>query len=228
MTKNKLQSVEYFQILRTVVKEMKQAEAMVYPCFVTYKNQRYIMIIIRFDKDEKHGQYEIAHLMFIKDGTMTPQLLVTVDNYRLHGSTKDIREFFGIKFDKNNLGTLFETLYQSLSHQLPQGYNVNAFQIPLIKKTSLTILNQRSPNNEKDKWYGHHIMRLPVDGHGNQRYRSDYNSQKTKLLYPTIYDTLFKKDKTISLCYYDNQNMKRSENEILNNFAVNKGVVRHP
>lgn len=43
MTKNKLQSVEYFQILRTVVKEMKQAEAMVYPCFVTYKNQRYIM-----------------------------------------------------------------------------------------------------------------------------------------------------------------------------------------
>lgn len=215
----------YFHGLRAVVKEMKDAEAVVYPCFVTYKSQRYIMTIIRFDKNEQHGKYEIAHLMFVKDGTMNPQLLVTVDNYRLHGPTKEIREFFDIKFDKNNLGTLFATLYQSLSRQLPTDYNGNALQNPILKNTSLTVLNQRSPSNEKDKWYGNHIMRLPVDKQGKHQHRSDYNSQKTKLLYPKIYDKLFKKDKTISLCYYDKKALQKKEEDILRTFAVNKGVT---
>ena len=80
---------------------------------------------------------------------MNPQLLVTVDNYRLHGPTKEIREFFDIEFDKNNLGTLFDTLYQSLSCQLPTNYNDNALQNQIIKKTSLIVLNQRSPSSEK-------------------------------------------------------------------------------
>lgn len=76
-------------------------------------------------------------------------------------------------------------------------------------------------NENQYKIYCHNIRRNPSKNNGLPGKRSQYNDNKTRLLRPNLYEML-KNDESISFCYYEDQNMHRSDNEIIKNWTNNK------
>lgn len=213
--------LKYFTKLRQVVMEMEKEEVVIYPCYVSYKSTKYIVLIERILDDTNNS--DIAKLIFMDADNLSDKLAVMVNDYSFSSATtKEIRIFFNIPYEDGKLGTLFQNLYMSLSSQFPNHYFPNYKNQKSLRQIVLDEIGSNSPANA-DKKYCHHIKRLGVTANGNHMRRSAYNSQKTQLLRPSLFN-YFCKDKSLSFCFYDDPNMERNDTQIINYFSSNKGI----
>ena len=195
--------LKYFTKLRQVVMEMEKEEVVIYPCYVSYKSTKYIVLIERILDDTNNS--DIAKLIFMDADNLSDKLAVMVNDYSFSSATtKEIRIFFNIPYEDGKLGTLFQNLYMSLSSQFPNHYFPNYKNQKSLRQIVLDEIGSNSPANA-DKKYCHH------------------NSQKTQLLRPSLFN-YFCKDKSLSFCFYDDPNMERNDTQIINYFSSNKGI----
>ena len=109
--------LKYFTKLRQVVMEMEKEEVVIYPCYVSYKSTKYIVLIERILDDTNNS--DIAKLIFMDADNLSDKLAVMVNDYSFSSATtKEIRIFFNIPYEDGKLGTLFQNLYMSLSLSL--------------------------------------------------------------------------------------------------------------
>ena len=124
---------------------------------------------------------------------------------------KTLREYFGIKYSKNLGNILNQFTYrlgQSVPKTMPDMKTLTDFEKGAIVR-SLSISDSEDPN----KIYCIGVRRNPEG-----KFRSEFNSDKTKVLRKTLYDK-FADDHSISFCYSADQTKEKRDEIIYKLFA---------
>ena len=82
-----------------------------------------------------------------------------------------------------------------------------------IEKNAMIYSLSRSDSEDPDKIYCNKVRRNPSGGK-----RSEFNSDKTKLLRKSLYE-YFISDENVSFCYYKEKSMENDDATILRNFS---------
>lgn len=121
------------------------------------------------------------------------------------------RRFFGIKYSENLGNILNQFTYrlgQSVPKTMPDMKTLTDFEKGAIVR-SLSISDSEDPN----KIYCIGVRRNPEG-----KFRSEFNSDKTKVLRKTLYDK-FADDHSISFCYSADQTKEKRDEIIYKLFA---------
>lgn len=175
-----------------------------------YKEIEYIVLVKRFVGTEKRiDSYALVKLHFMKANNLLDELQVEANTQRLIIKPKTLREYFGIEYTEN-LGDILHQFTENLGKVIPTNMPAN-FSEPEKKAMvrSLSLSDSEDPN----KIYCNKVRRNP-DG----EQRSEFNSDKTKLLRPSLFRK-FCNDKSISFCYYADKSMENDDATIMRNFS---------
>lgn len=178
-----------------------------------YKNIDYIVLVKRFVGLEKRiSDYALVKLHFMDAQDLSRDYEIEANSTSLLiNDVKEFRLYFKIEYSQN-LGDIIRQFTEKLSRDIPSCMPENLTNIErqaLIR--SLNISDSENP----DKIYCKGIRRNP-DG----QHRSDFNSDKTRLLRPLLFEK-FINDLSISFCYSINFNDEKTDAEILYNFSKN-------
>lgn len=175
-----------------------------------YKETEYIVLVKRFVKTEKRiNEYALVKLHFMKISDLSDGLQVEANRNGLIIEPRKLREYFGVEY-KENLGDILQQFTERLGKVIPIHIPERVTEIE--KKAmvrSLSISDSEDPN----KIYCNKVRR---NSEGGQR--SEFNSDKTKLLRPSLFEH-FCNDTSISFCYYADQSMENDDSTILCNFS---------
>lgn len=175
-----------------------------------YKSTSYIVLVKRFvDKVKRINQYALVKINFMKCGNLSDELEVEANSSMLLVDAKSLRQCFGIEY-RENLGDILKQFTETFGRAIPMKISDNISdeeRRAMVK--SLSISDSEDPN----KIYCYKIRRNPNGGK-----RSDFNSDKTKLLRPILYRK-FENDPSISFCYSDDPLKKNDDKTILCNFS---------
>lgn len=177
-----------------------------------YKHIEYIVLVKRFVGDEKKANtYAMVKLHFLKSNNLDDDLIVEANTHCLIVDAKTLREYFGIEYN-DNLGDVLNQFTNRLGSFIPDHVRddiTNRERKAMVR--SLSISDSEDPN----KIYCSHVKR-----NTNGEHRSEYNSDKTKLLRPSLFN-FFCDDNTISFCYFAEPSKEKDDSTILENFAKN-------
>jgi hypothetical protein len=176
-----------------------------------YKNIEYIVLVKRFIGSEKRvNKYALVKLHFMKSKDLNDDLEVEANISKLIISAKELREYFGIEYN-NNLGDILQQFTERLGGFIPQNIlHIHSDIENIAMVTSLSKSDSEDPN----KVYCYGVRRNPSNGR-----RSEFNSDKTKILYPKLYDC-FRNDESISFCYSSDKLKEKDEEFIVRNFSM--------
>lgn len=183
-------------------------------CFpFTYKQQRYFTLVQRYVPPEETPQYQLVKLTFV-DGSDTSRTLTAAANTkRLAVGAREIREYFGIEYAPN-LGEILTQFCEELGKSIPA--RLPAALSPEEKAVVLSQLD-RSSSEDPNKVYCYDVRRNGTRPDGTPNRRSPFNSQKTEMLRPTLYEAL-KADENLSFYYSDDLGDERSDTQIFQSF----------
>lgn len=175
-----------------------------------YKQIDYVVLVKRFVGDEKRtNEYALVKLHFMKYEDINDDLQVEANSKCLLIDAKTLRRYFGIEY-KDNLGDILNQFTERLGEFIPQHVPTAVTDVEKEAMVrSLSISDAEDPN----KIYCSYVKR-----NKNGEHRSEFNSDKTKLLRPTLFK-YFCNDDTISFCYFDDPEKERNDATILKNFA---------
>ena len=175
-----------------------------------YKSVSYIVLVKRFiDKVKRINQYALVKINFMKCGNLNDELEVEANSSMLLVDAKSLRQYFGIEY-RENLGDILKQFTETFGRAIPMKISDNISdeeRRAMVK--SLSISDSEEPN----KIYCYKIRRNPNGGK-----RSDFNSDKTKLLRPILYRK-FENDPSVSFCYSDDPLKRNDDSTILYNFS---------
>lgn len=149
--------------------------------------------------------------------------------YRSNGKARSIHAHSnGLELNGYELSVLFgsehgggykyftEYFYSRLNEQVPTHMSLT------LNKEIKTLCENYLSKKDGDDINKRYCYKAAHNGKiaGKQKYRTRYNSDKTKLLYPDIYDALGE-DKTISFYYSSNPSDEKSKFEIIRNLSKN-------
>ena len=178
----------------------------------TYKNVEYIVLVKRFiGREQRTEEYSLVKLHFMKSDDLGHELQVESSSQRLFVDAKTLREFFGIEY-ASNLGSMLHQLTEQLGRSVPPVVPAPN-DISTIEKNAMVHSLSRSDAEDPNKVYCTHVRRNPNNGE-----RSIFNSNKTKLLRPLLYDKL-QNERHISFCYSFDKDKERTDSDILKHFA---------
>lgn len=175
-----------------------------------YKRIEYIVLVKRFVGTEKRvSQYALVKLHFMKKDNLLDDFPVEANINGLIADPRTLREYFGIEYTEN-LGDILQQFTEILGRVIPTNMPNN---ISEIEKNAMVHSLSRSDSEDPNKIYCNKVRRNP-DG----RQRSEFNSDKTKLLRPSLFRN-FCNDKSISFCYYADKSMENDDATIMHNFS---------
>lgn len=175
-----------------------------------YKKIEYIVLVKRFVGSEKRiDKYALVKLHFMKTNNLADDLQVEANSRRLIVETQKLREYFGIEY-KENLGDVLKQFMEHLGRVIPTHMTEH---ISEPEKCAMVRSLSRSDAEDPNKIYCNKVRR---NSDGGQR--SEFNSDKTKLLRPSLFEH-FRNDNSISFCYYADQSMEKDDVTILRNFS---------
>ena len=178
----------------------------------TYKNVEYIVLVKRFvGREQRTEEYSLVKLHFMKSDDLGHELQVEASSQRLFVDAKNLREFFGIEY-ASNLGSMLHQLTEQIGRSVPPVVPAPN-DISTIEKNAMVHSLSRSDAEDPNKVYCTHVRRNPNNGE-----RSIFNSNKTKLLRPLLYDKL-QNERHISFCYSFDKDKERTDSDILKHFA---------
>ena len=175
-----------------------------------YKRVEYIVLVKRFvGREQRIEKYASVKLHFIEADNLVHELQVEANSQRLFVEARILREFFGIEYG-DNLGDILKQFTNQLGNSVPKKVpeqRTDNEQVALV--SSLSKSDAENPN----KIYCYGVKR---NSNGGQR--SEFNSDKTKLLRPNLF-RYFETDTSISFCYSDDINKENNDSEILRKFG---------
>ena len=175
-----------------------------------YKTVNYIVLVKRFLSEEKKGnKYSLVKLEFMKENNLEDSLLVEANSKQIFVDAKIFREYFGIAYVPN-LGDTFKQFYGIFGKSIPsiiKIVNTDFEKAAMVK--SLSISDSEDPT----KIYCTNVRRNPEG-----QKRSVFNSDKTKILRPRLYE-YFKDEESISFCYSNDECKNNDDATILKNFS---------
>lgn len=176
----------------------------------TYKAIKYIVLVKRFVGTERRvDKFALVKLHFMKSGNLEDDLQVEANSRRLIIGAQQLREFFGIEY-RDNLGDILQEFTERLGRVIPMQIPE---QISELEKNAMVQSLSRSDSEDPNKIYCNKVRRNPNGGQ-----RSEFNSDKTKLLRRSLYN-YFSNDESISFCYYADEYMENDDETILRNFS---------
>jgi len=175
-----------------------------------YKTVNYIVLVKRFLSEEKKGnKYSLVKLEFMKENNLEDSLLVEANSRKIFVDAKIFREYFRIAYVPN-LGDIFKQFYGIFGKSIPSTIkivNTDFEKAAMVK--SLSISDSEDPT----KIYCTNVRRNPEG-----QKRSVFNSDKTKILRPRLYE-YFKDEESISFCYSNDECKNNDDATILKNFS---------
>lgn len=178
-----------------------------------YKNIDYIVLVKRFvGSEQRISKYALVKLHFMDAQDLARDYEVEASSASLLiRDVKEFRLYFKIEYSQN-LGDIIRQFTENLSQCIPLHMSENLTDIErqaIVR--SLSISDSEDPN----KIYCKNIRRNPEGQH-----RSDFNSDKTRLLRPFLFKNFFN-DLSVSFCYSIDPNDEKTDAEILYNFSKN-------
>lgn len=199
---------EKFGNLRSLILDMKINNNFIQTFNFSYKKVNYIGLIKRFLSKDNMKPYEFS-LEFMKYLNIDDSIkcIITYRSLKID-KIDEFKSFFQIDSNKDgNFRWLFES---ALARAIPTKVNNN---ISSLHRDAAVRVLSISDSEDPNKIYCNHVKR-------HEGERSPYNSEKTRLLRPRLYEKL-KDDKRISFCYYSTPDKEKDDAEILLNFSKN-------
>lgn len=120
-----------------------------------------------------------------------------------------MREYFGIEY-RENLGNILQQFTENLGRVIPTKMSENSSK---MEKSAMVRSLSKSDSEDPNKIYCNKVRRNRDGGQ-----RSEFNSDKTRLLRPMLFRE-FCNDKSISFCYYADKEMENDDATIIRNFS---------
>lgn len=175
-----------------------------------YKTVNYIVLVKRFLSEEKKGnKYSLVKLEFMKENNLEDSLLVEANSKQIFVDAKIFREYFGIAYVPN-LGDIFNQFYGIFGKSIPSTIKIVNTD---FEKTAMVKSLSISDSEDPTKIYCTNVRRNPEG-----QKRSVFNSDKTKILRPRLYE-YFKDEESISFCYSNDECKNNDDATILKNFS---------
>lgn len=175
-----------------------------------YKTVNYIVLVKRFLSEEKKGnKYSLVKLEFMKENNLEDSLLVEANSKQIFVDAKIFREYFGIAYVPN-LGDIFKQFYGIFGKSIPSTIKIVNTD---FEKTAMVKSLSISDSEDPTKIYCTNVRRNPEG-----QKRSVFNSDKTKILRPRLYQ-YFKDEESISFCYSNDECKNNDDPTILKNFS---------
>lgn len=198
--------------LKLLKSDMKEKGWTICSFVFIYKKIEYIVLVKRFvGRERRTAEYSLVKLHFMRSDDLSHELQVEANSQRLFVDAKTLREFFGIEY-ASNLGSILHQFTEQLGRSVPPVVPASS-DISKIEKNAMVYSLSRSDAEDPNKIYCTHVRRNPNNGE-----RSIFNSDKTKLLRPLLYDKL-QNERHISFCYSVDKDRERTDSEILKHFA---------
>ncbi len=198
------------QNLKQLKDDMKLKDWSICSFIFNYKNVEYVVLVKRFvGKEIRCDKYAMVRLHFLESKDLTNDLEVEANSAGIIVNTKTLREYFGIEYNPN-LGNILKQFTELLGKCIPLKIPVN---ISNIEKTAMISSLSKSDSENPNKIYCGKVRRNPI---GNKR--SEYNSDKTKLLRPSLFK-YFENDTSISFCYYVDLEKENDDSIIIRRFS---------
>ena len=180
-----------------------------------YKETEYIVLVKRFVGAEKRvNDYALVKLHFMKSADLKDDLEVEANSKRLLIDPKNLRLYFGIEYQEN-LGDILHQFTERLGQSIP---TILPDKVTTAEKSAMVQSLSKSDSEDPNKIYCTKVRRNP-----NRGQRSEFNSDKTKLLRPELFEH-FRNNTEISFCYSDDESKKNDDAIILRNFAGNNDI----
>ena len=175
-----------------------------------YKTVNYIVLVKRFLSEEKReNKYSLVKLEFMKENDLVDSLLVEANSKQIFVDAKIFRKYFGIAYVPN-LGDIFKQFYGIFGKSIPSNIKIVNTD---FEKTAMVKSLSISDSEDPTKIYCTNVRRNPEG-----QKRSVFNSDKTKILRPRLYE-YFKDEESISFCYSNDECKNNDDATILKNFS---------
>ena len=175
-----------------------------------YKSVEYIVLIKRFvGKEKRINQYALVKIHFMKRDDLNDGLEIEAHSSTLLIDAKTLRQYFGIEY-QDNLGDILKQFTETFGKAIPMNIPDN---ISDEEKSAMVQSLSVSDSEDPNKIYCYKIRRNPNGGK-----RSDFNSDKTKLLRPILFKK-FENEPSVSFCYSDDPLKENDDSTILYNFS---------
>ena len=175
-----------------------------------YKTINYIVLVKRFLSEEKReNKYSLVKLEFMKENDLEDSLLVEANSRQIFVDAKIFRQYFGIAYVPN-LGDIFKQFYGICVKSIPSTIKIVNTD---FEKTAMVKSLSISDSEDPTKIYCTNVRRNPEG-----QKRSVFNSDKTKILRPRLYE-YFKDEESISFCYSNDECKNNDDPTILKNFS---------
>ena len=180
-----------------------------------YKNVKYLVLAKRFlRKETKKNPYALLKIQFMRADNLSNDLVCEANSRQLFMDVKAVRDYFGIEFTEN-LGYILKEFTKYFGQYIPAHVRR---EITDLEKNAM--VRSLSLSDSEDP---HRIYCMSVKRNADGKKRSEYNSNKTRILRSALYEK-FKDDKTISFCFSSNPEDERSDKEILEGFAKRNSI----
>lgn len=195
--------------LKNLQEDMKNKGWTICSFMFQYKKS-YVVLVKRFVGDEKRNdKYALVKLEFMEENNLKNSLYVEANSSRLITDAKTLREYFEIQYS-DNLGDILKQFTQRLGSFIPSSVNERVSE---LEREAMVRSLSKSDSEDPSKIYIVGVRRNPKG-----KTRSEFNADKTKLLYKEVFEK-FKNDKSISFCYSNDPNKLKTLDEIITNFA---------
>ena len=175
-----------------------------------YKTINYIVLVKRFLSEEKReNKYSLVKPEFMKENDLEDSLLVEANSRQIFVDAKIFRQYFGIAYVPN-LGDIFKQFYGIFGKSIPSTIKIVNTD---FEKTAMVKSLSISDSEDPTKIYCTNVRRNPEG-----QKRSVFNSDKTKILRPRLYE-YFKDEESISFCYSNDECKNNDDPTILKNFS---------
>ena len=196
--------------LRQLKEDMRNKGWTICSFLFKYKKIEYIVLVKRFVGTEKRiDKYALVKLHFMKANNLSDELQVEANVKKLIVDPKKLREHSGIEY-RENLGNILQQFTENLGRVIPTKMSENSSK---MEKSAMVRSLSKSDSEDPNKIYCNKVRRNRDGGQ-----RSEFNSDKTRLLRPMLFRE-FCNDKSISFCYYADKEMENDDATIIRNFS---------
>ncbi len=198
--------------LKTLKDDMSYKKWTICSFIFIYKAIEYIVLVKRFVGSETRiNRYALVKLHFMKSNNLNDELQVEANSQGLIIEPKELRQYFGIEYNKN-LGDILQQFTEKFGKVIPE---VVPDIVSEIEKTAMIRSLSNSDSEDPNKIYCTGVKR---NHYGNRR--SEFNADKTKLLRRALFEH-FHNDMSVSFCYSADALKENDDATILRNFANN-------
>lgn len=196
--------------LRPLREDMRKKGWVIQVCGFEYKKLDYFCVIRLYQPEERVPQFALCELSFLDACDLNRTLIAPACSSGLLISAKELRDYFRIE-STSNYGDILRQFTDYLGRFIPD--HVVDKRSGTEERVLIHCLS-RKDSEDPNKKYCNKVRRNPNRQDGTPGKRSAYNDNKARILRESLHE-LLSKEMNYSFCFYREQEMERSDAEIL-------------